>query len=266
VIGDYFRKNPSAKSKFTIGTKGGINPSPRGFDNTAAFMRECLESSLKRLGVDCVDLYYVHRRQHDIPIEDVTATLVKFKNEGKIKSIGFSEIAPSSLMRASSVHHIAAVQNEYSLWTRLPELGMLQATKKLGTAFVAFSPLARGVLSDHSLDPNTMADSDFRKKVPRFMQPHWGFNKKMVQAFQAFAHARGLTTQALAIAWVLHQYDHVIAIPGTRTAEHLEQDVVASAIKLSAADISEIETIIPVGGVHGNRYSVEQQGAAEHYS
>jgi len=265
VIGDYLKKNPSAKQKFTIGTKGGINASPRAVNNSEPFLRECLEGSLSRLGVEAIDLYYVHRRQHDIPIEDVTATLAKFKQEGKIKALGFSEIAPASLMRASSVHHISAVQNEYSLWTRLPELGMLQACKKLGTAFVAFSPLARGVLSDRSINPSIKADSDFRKKVPRFMEPNWSFNKKLVQDLQAFAKSRGWTTEALALAWVLRHNDHVIAIPGTRTAEHLEQDVKANGIKLTADDIAKIEEIMPVGGVHGNRYSVEQQGAAEHY-
>ena len=144
-IGDFLRKNPAARKQFSIATKGGIVPNPRKFDNSPAFLRECLDGSLKRLGVDHVDLYYVHRRDQTIPIEDVTGTLVAFKNEGKIGGFGFSEISPSSLERAASVHPVAAVQSEYSLWSRQPELGMLQACKRLGTTFVAFSPVARGV-------------------------------------------------------------------------------------------------------------------------
>ncbi len=264
-IGEYLRKNPASKTKFSIATKGGIQPAPRAVINSPAFLRECLEGSLKRLGVDCVDLYYVHRREHDIPIEDVTDTLARFKQEGKIKGLGFSEISPASLQRAASVHPIAAVQNEYSLWTRLPELGMLQACKRLGTAFVAFSPLARGVLSDVSVDPAKMGENDFRKKIPRLVEPNWSFNVKRVEALRAFAKSRGWSTEALAIAWVLHQHDHIIPIPGTRTPEHLVEDAAAANIVLTPADLAEIETIMPIGSAHGNRYSLEQQGASEHY-
>ena len=140
MIGNYLRKNPSAKKRFSIATKGGFRIDPRGISNEAGFMRECLESSLRRLGVDHVDLYYVHRRDQSVPIEDVTETLATFVKEGKIGGIGYSEIAPSSLQRAGKVHHIRAVQSEYSLATRLPELGMVQACERLGTAFVAFRP------------------------------------------------------------------------------------------------------------------------------
>ncbi len=265
-IGAYFQRNPSAKKKFSIATKGGVQPSPRKVDNSAAFLRECLEGSLKRLGVDSIDLYYVHRREHDIPIEDVTGTLAKFKQEGKIRGLGFSEISPASLMRAASVHPIAAVQSEYSLWTRLPELGLLQACKRLGAAFVAFSPLGRGVLSDVGVDPAKMAENDFRQKIPRLVEPNFSFNMKMVEALRKFAKSRGWSTEALAIAWVLQQHDHIIPIPGTRTAEHLVEDAAAANIKLTAADLAEIEAIMPIGSAHGNRYSLDQQGASEHYS
>ena len=153
----------------------------------AGFLRECLESSLQRLGVDHVDLYYIHRRDQSIPIEDVTGTLAEFVKEGKIGGIGYSEISPASLERAATVHPIAAVQSEYSLWSRLPELGMLQACERLGTAFVAFSPVARGVLSDVTLDPAKFPDDDFRKPMPRFQPVHFERNMKRVEAFRAFA-------------------------------------------------------------------------------
>jgi aryl-alcohol dehydrogenase-like predicted oxidoreductase len=264
VIGAYFKKNPSAKKQFSIGTKGGFRINPRGISNEAGFMRECLEGSLARLGVDHVDLYYVHRRDQSIPIEDVTGTLADFVREGKIGGFGYSEIAPSSLERASKVHHVRAVQSEYSLWTRLPEIGLLQACKRLGTAFVAFSPLARGTLSDMVLDPMKFPD-EFRPNMPRFQQPHYDFNMARIEVFKNYAHERGWTPAALALAWVLHRGDHIIPIPGKRTPEHLLENVGATHIKLSETDLAEIDDVLPPGWAHGNRYSEDQQKSSELY-
>jgi len=265
IIGEYLAKNPAARKAFSIATKGGIVPNPRGVSNAAGFMRECLEGSLKRLGVERLDLYYVHRRDHTIPIEDVMGTMAQFVKEGKIGGIGLSEISPATLERAAKVHPVAAVQNEYSLWTRLPELGLLQLCKKLGTTLVAFSPVGRGVFSDVVIDPEKLPASDFRKGIPRFKQPNYGLNMQRIEKFRAFAKARGWTPASLAIAWVLAQGENIIPIPGTRTAEHLADNAAASAIKLSAKDLAEIEEILPLGSAHGNRYSHEQQGAAEQY-
>jgi aryl-alcohol dehydrogenase-like predicted oxidoreductase len=264
-IGSYFRTNPAAKDSFVIATKGGIVANPRGFDNSPAFLRECLESSLKRLGVERVELYYVHRRDQSVPIEDVTGTLVEFKREGKIGGFGFSEISPASLERAHKVHPVAAVQSEYSLWSRQPELGMLQACQRLGTTFVAFSPVARGVLTDVALDPASLADSDFRRKNPRFMEPNWSRNVAAVAPFKAFARSRGWPTAALATAWVLHRGDHIIPIPGTRTPEHLSELAAAAAIALSDADLREIDRLLPPGFAHGHRYSEQQIIGTEQY-
>ena len=164
IIGGFIREHGN---RFVIATKGGIRTAPvRAFDNSPEFLRECLEGSLRRLGVEHVPLYYIHRRDQTIPIEDVTGTLARFKQEGKIGAIGFSEISPASLARAASVHPIAAVQSEYSLWTRQPELGMLQACKRLGTAFVAFSPLGRGMFGATDPDPATFAGRDIRPGNP----------------------------------------------------------------------------------------------------
>ncbi|MDE2383297.1 MAG: aldo/keto reductase [Alphaproteobacteria bacterium] len=265
VIGEYLAKSPAARKAFSIATKGGINPNPRGVSNTAGFMRECLESSLRRLGVERVDLYYVHRREHAIPIEDVMGTMAQFVKEGKIGGIGLSEISPATLERASKIHPVAAVQNEYSLWTRLPELGLTQLCKKLGTTLVAFSPVGRGVLTDVVIDTEKLPASDFRKGIPRFQAPNFALNMQRVEMFKAYAKARGWTPASLANAWVLAQGEHIIPIPGTRTAEHLADNASASAIKLSAKDLAEIEDIMPLGSAHGNRYSHEQQGAAEQY-
>ena len=265
IIGDYLRRNPAAKKRFVIATKGGFKVNPRGISNEAAFLRECLEGSLKRLGVDSVGLYYIHRRDQSIPIEDVTGTLVRFMDEGKIRGIGYSEISPASLTRASSVHHIAAVQSEYSLWTRLPELGLLQTCKRLGTAFVAFSPVARGVFGDKALEPAKFPDNDFRKPMPRFMEPNYSANVNIIEGFKTYARAHGWAPAALALAWLLKQGDHIIPIPGTRTAEHLAQDVEAKTITLGPQQLAEIEAILPAGFAHGNRYSDQQQASSELY-
>jgi aryl-alcohol dehydrogenase-like predicted oxidoreductase len=264
VMGNYLKKNPAAKKRFSIATKGGFRINPRGISNEAGFMRECLEGSLRRLGVDHVDLYYIHRRDHSIPIEEVTGTLARFVEEGKIGGIGYSEISPASLHRATAVHHIRAVQSEYSLWTRVPELGLLQACEKLGTVFVAFSPLARGVLGNVVLDPSTLPD-DFRRNIPRFSSENYPFNMAYIERFKTYARQRGLSPATLANAWVLHRGPHIIPIPGTRTAEHLAENAAASAVVLTAADMLDIETILPAGFAYGNRYSIEQQGASEQY-
>ncbi len=265
IIGNFLKQNPSARSQFSIATKGGFRINPRGISNERQFLRECLEGSLKRLGVDHVDLYYIHRREQAIPIEDVTGTLADFVKEGKIGGIGYSEISPASLTRAASVHPIRAVQSEYSLWSRLPELGMIQACARHGATFVAFSPVARGVLTDTTLDPAAFPDSDFRKPMPRFQPQAFAYNMKYVEAFRAFAASRGWSTSALAIAWVLHQGAHIIPIPGTRTAENLAMDAKAAGISLTPQDLAEIERILPAGFAQGNRYSEDQQKSSELY-
>ncbi len=264
-IGNYLQKNPAAKKRLSIGTKGGIQPEPRATINEDKFLRECLEGSLKRLGVEHVDLYYIHRRDTAIPIEEVMATLVKFKDEGKIGGIGFSEISPASLERAVKIHPVRAVQSEYSLWTRLPELGMLQSCRRHGVAFVAFSPVARGVLTDVPPDPSKFPAIDFRKTMPRFIEPNFRANMEYIAGFKVFAKSRGWSTSALALAWVLHQDDNIIPIPGTRTAQHLSDDVSSSDIMLTSEDLQKIEELLPVGFAHGNRYSDQQQSASELY-
>lgn len=263
VIGAFLKDHPG---RFTIATKGGITRQPaRSFDNSPDYLRECLEASLRRLGVDHVDLYYIHRREQARPIEDVVETLVRFKQEGKIKEIGFSEISPASLERASAVHPITAVQSEYSLWTRLPELGMLQACQRLGTAFVAFSPLARGLFSDAPPHPASLPDNDFRKKNPRFVEPAFSYNARAAARFSTYAHDNGHSPAALALAWTLHRGPHIIPIPGTRSAAHLSENARGAAIKLTEQQIAEIEAILPVGFAHGGRYSDAQAIGPETY-
>ncbi len=263
VIGSFLKQQPA---QFTIATKAGIKSGPpRSFDNSPADLRQCLEESLRRLGVERVDLFYIHRREQARPIEDVVETLVRFKDEGKIGGIGFSEISPASLERACAVHPVAAVQNEYSLWTRLPELGMIQACRRLGVAFVAFSPLGRGIFSEVPPNPEALADTDFRRTNPRFMEPNFSYNRAAVARFADYARARGHSPAALALAWVLSRGDHIIPIPGTRSAEHLSEDARAAAIPLSDEVLAEIESILPAGFAHGDRYSDAQAVGPERY-
>jgi len=266
VIGSFIKDHPG---RFAIATKAGIYRDPqtneRGFNNSPEHLRHALETSLRNLGADYVDLYYIHRREKERPIEDVMETLVRFKEEGKIGGIGFSEIAPSSLRRAHAVHPVMAVQSEYSLWVRSPELGMIQACRELGVAFVPFSPLGRGMFCATPVDRANFADGDFRANNPRFMEPNLSANLKWVEPFRDFAAARGTTPAALAIAWVLAQGDHLIPIPGTRTGEHLKDDAAGADLDLSAEDLAEIERILPVGFAHGDRYSDAQWIGPERY-
>lgn len=263
MIGAFIKDHPG---RFTIATKGGIVTQPtRRFDNSPEYLREALEGSLKRLGVDHVDLYYIHRRDPSIPIEEVTGTLSRFVEEGKIGGIGYSEIAPYSLERAASVHPVMAVQNEYSLWTRLPELGLIQTCERLGTSFVPFSPMARGMFGIEPPNSADWSEKDFRRNNPRFMEPHFSANLEKVAKLRAFAADRGWTMPALAIAWVLAQGEHLIPIPGTRTPEHLEQDAAGVDIKLTAEDLAAIEAIVPVGFAHGARYNDAQRVGPEDY-
>lgn len=266
MIGTFLKANPS---KFTIATKAGIwrdrSHTHRGFNNTPDYLRTELEGSLTRLGVDHVDLFYIHRRDRDIEIEAVMETLLAFKEEGKIGGIGFSEIAPASLRRAAAVGPVDAVQSEYSLWSRLPELGMLQACRELDVALVAFSPLGRGMLSTVTPDPETFGERDFRKNNPRFCEPNFGFNMGYVAAFKAYAFDNDTTPTALALAWCLAQGDNVIPIPGTRTAAHIEECAAGSDLRLTDDMLKEIEHILPPGFAHGDRYSQAQWAGPEGY-
>lgn len=266
VIGNYIRTRPEV---FKIATKGGITRDPdtneRIFNNKPDHLRQVLETSLSDLGVEHVELYYIHRRDQSVPIEDLMGTLVRFKDEGKIGGIGFSEISPASLRRAHAVHPVTAVQNEYSLWARMPELGLIQACEELGVAFVPFSPLGRGMLTSRTIDPATFEAGDFRENNPRFLEPNFSFNVKALEPFKTFAADIGATPAELAIAWCLHRGDHLIPIPGTRSATNLEECARGASRDLSADELAEIDRILPPGFAHGDRYSQAQLAGAERY-
>ncbi|WP_420324839.1 aldo/keto reductase [Mameliella sp.] len=270
IIGRFLKRYAGkGGSPFRIATKAGITRDPetgaRCFDNSAAHLEAELDKSLGRLGLEQVDLFYVHRRDPRIEIEEVTATLAGLIRKGKIASFGFSEIAPTSLRRAAAVHPVAAVQSEYSLQTRLPEMGLLQACEELGTALVAFSPVGRGLLSDTPPTPERVAAAGFLKVNPRFTGGNLERNIAASQPLRDLAAEAGYATATLAIAWVLSQGRTVHAIPGTRSPGHLHELVRGASMMLGDDLKAEIERCLPLGWAHGSRYSPEQWVGPESY-
>lgn len=263
LLGTYLSQSPR---DVVIASKAGIRPGHNpAFDNSAPYLRAALEGSLKRLGRDHIDLYYLHRREHARPVEEVAETMAQFVKEGKIGGYGLSEVAPSTLRRAHAVHPVSAVQNEYSLWTRLPQMGMLQTCAELGTTFVAFSPLARGMMGAGYPDPSSFAPESFTYTMPRFKSPNFEANCAAITPFKDWAQAKGWTVPATALAWILDQGDHIVPIPGTRTAEHLADWIDACDITFTQADRTAIQHLLPVGFAHGDRYSDAQNVAPERY-
>ena len=269
VIGRFLAQR-KGEPAFHLATKAGIKRNPdtgtNSFDNRRAHLEAELDGSLKRLGVERIDLFYVHRRDPQLPIEEVTETLAGFIKAGKIGSFGFSEIAPSSLRRAAAVHPVAAVQSEYSLATRAPELGLVQACAELGAALVAFSPVGRGLLTDSPPTNDSIEVSAFLKTNPRFEEPNLTYNLRKAGEFRQLAAELCTSTAALAIAWLLHQSPGVIPIPGTRAGGHLHELAAGAKLTLSAADLRRIEVCLPVGWAHGDRYSVKQWVGPECFS
>ncbi|MBS1302667.1 aldo/keto reductase [Loktanella sp. SALINAS62] len=251
-----------------IATKAGITKDADGkrvFDNSDAHLRSELEASLKRLCVEQVDLFYVHRRDSRTPIEAVTETLAALQQEGKIGGFGFSEIAPTSLARAAAIHPVAAVQSEYSLQTRQPDLGLRQSCAATGAALVAFSPVGRGLLTDAPPDADRVETSAFLKTNPRFTGANLQRNISASQPLRDLAAEAGLPCAALAIGWTLAQGDHVLAIPGTRSVAHLLDLIAGARAPLDADLLVEIDRRMPVGWCHGARYSPAQQVGPEDY-
>lgn len=257
------------KTRFRIATKAAIRSDPaakrRWFDNSAAHLAAELDGSLQRLGVETVDLFYVHRRDQAVPIEEVTEALAGLVRAGKTRAIGYSEIAPASLRRAAAVHPVAAVQSEYSLQTRLPELGVVQTCEALGTALVAFSPVGRALLTDTPPTPERVAASEFMSSNPRFTGANFAANLATSDGFRRLAAEMGTSAAALAIAWLLARSPSVIAIPGTRSVAHLRELAAGAALELDGGDLARIDAVLPPGWAHGDRYSETQSVGPERY-
>lgn len=254
------------RPEITLATKASIIPGPpRRIDNSEAHLRSELEASLKRLGRDHVELFYMHRRDPSVPIEELVGTFGRLIDEGKIGGYGLSEVSPATLRRAHAERPCTAVQNEYSLWTRLPELGLIQTCGELGVAFEPFSPLGRGMITDRPPHPETLPENDFRKRNPRFTGAAHAANEARIAAFRRYARARGTSTAALALAWVFDQGEHLFPIPGTRSAAHLAELVAGEALTLTAEDRSTIARLLPVGFAEGDRYGEDQTMGVERY-
>ncbi|MFL2798040.1 MAG: aldo/keto reductase [Paracoccaceae bacterium] len=268
-IGSFLNKFGSERDTlFKIATKAGITRTSDGkryFDNSLAHLESELDKSLKRLNLDRVDLFYVHRRDEKIPIEEVTGSLTELIKKGKIKQFGFSEIAPSSLERANKIHPVAAVQSEYSLSTRYPELGLVQKCLELNTTLVAFSPVGRSLLTDNPHDRARAEKMAFLKNNPRFMSPNLEENINATNVFRDFSKKLGYPAASVAIAWLLTRGPHILPIPGTRSTARLEELVMGASIKLSNDDLISIEKCLPIGWAHGDRYSLDQWIGPERY-
>jgi aryl-alcohol dehydrogenase-like predicted oxidoreductase len=228
-----------------------------------AVRRNCVDS-LQRLGTEVIDIYYLHRWDKKVPIEESVGEMARLRAEGKIRALGLSEVSAATLKRAHAVHPIAAVQTEYSLWTRNAEIAVLAACRELGAAFVAFSPVARGYLTAAPPDVATLDAKDIRRSMPRFMEPaHWAANLKLREGFVALAAEAGITPAQLALAWLLAQGDHIVPIPGTTRLEHLLDDLGAAALSLPAAVIERAGALINQRTVSGPRYNVQSSGEVD---
>ena len=268
AIGTYLAKNPGARDAFVIATKASITRDKDGnrtFDNSAEHLEQELDKSLKRLGVDCVDLFYAHRRDPRLTPEETAANLGRLVEKGKTCAIGLSEVSPSTLRRAMKVFPVAAVQSEYSLSTRAPDLGLVQACAELGVAMVAFSPVGRSLLTDNPIPKERIPDLAFLSENPRFLEPNLSENLAITDGLRALAREMGTSAAALANAWLLTRGDHVIPIPGTRSVAHLKECVAGAELSLSQDDLAKIEAALPVGWAHGDRYSDAQWIGPEKY-
>jgi len=241
-------------SKFGI-LRDPANPALRGVSGRPEYVRSSIEGSLKRLRVDHLDLYYQHRIDPQVPIEETVGAMAALVKEGKVRYLGLSEASAATLERAHAVHPISALQSEYSLWTRDPESnGALAACRRLGIAFVPYSPLGRGFLTGALTSPEDFAEDDYRRFSPRFQGENFARNLLLVEKVKAVAEAKGVTPSQLALAWVLAQGDDLIPIPGTKRRKYLEENVGALDIVLSSAERAQIDAIFPADAVAGGRY------------
>ncbi len=240
-------------TKFAI-VRDRANPLVRGLNGKPEYVRSSCEASLKRLGVDTIDLYYQHRVDPQTPIEETVGAMARLVREGKVRFLGLSEASPATIRRAHAVHPIAALQSEYSLWTRDPEDGVLPTTRELGIAFVAYSPLGRGFLTGQIKRFEDLAPDDFRRLSPRFQGGNFQKNLDLVARVELLAKEKNCTPGQLALAWLLARGEDILPIPGTKRRKYLEENVGALNMKLSAGDLRRIEEVTPIGSVSGPRY------------
>jgi aryl-alcohol dehydrogenase-like predicted oxidoreductase len=249
------------RRRFTLASKGGMagvqteEGMKRVIDGRPEAIRRNCEDSLRRLQTDVIDLYYLHRWDKKIPIEDSVGAMSDLVRAGKVRTLGLSEVSAATLRKAHGVHPITAVQNEYSLWTRNPEIAMLDACQELGVAFVAFSPVARAFLADALHDVTALDTKDIRRHMPRFTPENYARNLQLLPPYKELAREAGCTPAQLALAWLLHKRPFIIPIPGTTRVDHLLEDIGAADVKLEAGLLQRLEALINQHTVAGNRYS-----------
>jgi len=268
VYGDSERQVGKAiqgrRNKVVLATKfgftSGADSATRAIDGSPAYVRKSCEASLERLGVDSIDLYYLHRVDASVPIEETVGAMAELVREGKVKHLGLSEPSVDSLRRAYKVHPIVAVQSEYSLFTRDPEDALIPALADLGIALVAYSPLGRGFLAGRFAKLEDLTPTDWRRNNPRFQGENFGRNLELADHLKKMAEETGHTPAQLALAWLLNRQDNVVPIPGTSSARRLEENAAAADIRLSQADLDQIEEISPRGAAAGQRYNPAMLG------
>ena len=237
-----------------FGNVRGEDGSFRGVSGRPDYVRACCDASLRRLGVDHIDLYYQHRVDRTVPIEDTVGTMGDLVREGKVRFLGLSEAAPGTIRRAHATHPISALQTEYSLWTRDPEDAILPLVRELGISFVAYSPLGRGFLTARFRTLADLPEGDYRRNSPRFQGENFQKNLDLVAKVEQLARARGVLTSQLALAWVLAQGPDIVPIPGTTRSAHLDENIAALDLTLSAEELAQIDAIAPAGAAAGPRY------------
>ena len=259
----------SHRREITLCSKGGMagvqfeDAMKRVIDGRPEAIRRNCEDSLRRLQTDVIDLYYLHRWDKQVPIEDSVGALADLVHAGKVRAIGLSEVSAVTLRKAHAVFPVAAVQSEYSLWTRNAEIAVLQACADIGAAYVAFSPVARGFLCGAPLDVHTMVGNDLRRSMPRFLGEAHEANLKVQAAFNAIARDLGCTPAQLALAWLLHKAPHTIPIPGTTSVAHLQEDLGAARLKLDADLMARLEQTVNSHTITGQRYSAQASGEVD---
>jgi aryl-alcohol dehydrogenase-like predicted oxidoreductase len=255
-----FRKDCTVATKFGI-VRDPNDPSRRGVNGKPEYVRSSCENSLKRLEVEVIDLYYLHRKDPDTPIEETVGAMSELVKEGKVRGIGLSEVNADTLRKAHAVHPITALQSEYSLWTREPEDGILDTCRELGIAFVAYSPLGRGFLTGQIKKFEDFEEGDYRRFSPRFLGENFDKNLQLVQKIEVMAKSKGCTPSQLALAWVMSQGDQVFPIPGTKRMKYLQENVGALDVKLSPEELKDIDAIAPKGVAAGSRYPEAAMGS-----
>jgi aryl-alcohol dehydrogenase-like predicted oxidoreductase len=256
LLGKAFR---TRRDSVIIATKFAIrrdpaNPTIRTIDGRPEYVREACEGSLKRLGIECIDLYYQHRVDTKVPIEETVGAMAELVRAGKVRYLGLSEAGPQTIRRAHAVHPITALQTEYSLWSRDPEDEIFATVRELGVGFVAYSPLGRGFLTGQIKSIDDLAADDYRRYSPRFQGENFSKNLELVTRVTELAREKGVTPGQLALAWVLAQGEDIVPIPGTKRRSYLEENAAASEIGLAAEDLARLDELAPKGAAVGMRY------------